>query len=100
MPKGDKTGPNSQGPMTGRAAGYCTGHSVPGFINPNRGFGRGLARRRGRGWGRGFGGRWNIPAYQPIAQPVPTPFSRTRGCSFRKLSKTTRSRKRRNQTRS
>ena len=73
MPRGDKTGPDSQGQLTGRAAGYCVGYSVPGFMNPNRGCGRGLARRRGRGWSRGFGGRWNIPAYQPIVQPVIQP---------------------------
>lgn len=72
LPRGDKTGPDSQGPMTGRGLGYCVGYSAPGFMNPNRGYGRGFARRRGRGWGRGFGGRWNVPAYQPIVHPVPT----------------------------
>ncbi|MBN2577797.1 MAG: DUF5320 domain-containing protein [Pirellulales bacterium] len=36
------------GPMTGRAAGYCAGFPVPGYMNP--GFGRG-----GGGWGRGGG---------------------------------------------
>ena len=34
MPKGDKTGPWGQGPMTGRNAGYCAGFAVPGFMNP------------------------------------------------------------------
>ena len=41
------------GPMTGRAAGYCAGYSVPGYMNaiPGRGYG---------GWGRGGGrGRRN-----------------------------------------
>jgi hypothetical protein len=39
------------GPMTGRAAGYCAGYSVPGFVNPipGRGF---WGRGRGGGWGR------------------------------------------------
>jgi len=63
MPGGDGTGPQGQGPMTGRAAGYCAGYPTPGYANPiygrgrgfgfGRGFGRG--RGRGRGWGRGFG---------------------------------------------
>ena len=51
MPRGDKTGPYSAGPMTGRAVGYCAGYSVPGYRNPVRGYGRGF----GRGWGRGLG---------------------------------------------
>ena len=65
MPRGDKTGPDGLGPMTGRGAGYCAGYSVPGFMNPARGFGGGMARR-GRGWGRGFG----RIGYNPINQPT------------------------------
>lgn len=34
MPGGDGTGPAGLGPMTGRAAGYCAGYPVPGFMNP------------------------------------------------------------------
>ena len=34
MPRGDGTGPMGMGPMTGRAAGYCAGYPVPGFMNP------------------------------------------------------------------
>jgi hypothetical protein len=34
MPRGDRTGPAGMGPMTGRAAGYCTGNNTPGFMNP------------------------------------------------------------------
>ena len=34
MPRGDGTGPAGLGPMTGRAAGYCAGYPVPGFMNP------------------------------------------------------------------
>jgi len=54
MPRGDRTGPAGMGPMTGRAAGYCAGYDVPGYMNPvpGRGFGLGF----GRGWGRGW--RW------------------------------------------
>ena len=41
MPRGDGTGPMGLGPMTGRAAGYCAGYPVPGFMNPYGGrFGR------------------------------------------------------------
>lgn len=48
MPGYDGTGPNGQGPMTGRGMGYCTGAPGAGY---GRGFGRGF------GWfGRGFGG--------------------------------------------
>ena len=53
MPGGDRTGPAGMGPMTGRAAGYCAGYPVPGFMNPLAGGGFG-------GWGRGGGrGRRN-----------------------------------------
>ena len=48
MPRGNRTGPEGMGPMTGRAAGYCAGYSVPGYANlePRGGFGGGT----GRGW--------------------------------------------------
>ena len=64
MPRGDGTGPGGMGPMTGRAAGYCAGYEVPGYMNPipGRGFGRGF----GRGWGRGFGRGWGR-GYGPAA---------------------------------
>ena len=61
MPRGDGTGPAGLGPMTGRAAGYCAGYNVPGYMNPmpgggfGYGWGRGRGRGRGRGGGRGFG---------------------------------------------
>jgi len=42
MPNKDKTGPNGQGPMTGRGLGLC-------------GNGSGMRRGFGRGCGRGFG---------------------------------------------
>ncbi|MBN1125682.1 MAG: DUF5320 domain-containing protein [Sedimentisphaerales bacterium] len=78
MPFGDGTGPGGFGPMTGRAAGFCAGYPVPGYINPavgrlgfygpvgygspyacwvspwlRRRFGFGLGFGRGRGRGRG-----------------------------------------------
>jgi len=60
MPFGDGTGPIGLGPMTGRAAGYCAGYGVPGYMNPyvggrGLGFGYGRTFGRGRGFGRGFG---------------------------------------------
>lgn len=57
MPRGDQTGPDGQGPMTGRGLGYCAGYPNPGFMNNafGRGF-RGGFRGRGRiGYGRGLG---------------------------------------------
>lgn len=76
MPGGDGTGPVGLGPMTGRAAGYCAGYSMPGYANPipGRGWGFGFGRGRGggRGWGfgfgRGFGRRW---AAYPYAYSAP-----------------------------
>jgi len=86
MPAGNGTGPLGLGPMTGRAAGYCAGYPVPGYMNPVAGrglgarpfvgaygpapyaqgimpygFGAGYAPAwgRGLGWfGRGFGRGW------------------------------------------
>lgn len=50
MPRGDGTGPAGMGPMTGRAAGFCAGHRMPGYTNSMGGCGF-------AGWGRGRGGR-------------------------------------------
>jgi hypothetical protein len=57
MPSGDRTGPMGMGAMSGRAAGYCAGFGMPGYVNPvaGRGFGIGFGRGRGAR-GRGFGG--------------------------------------------
>lgn len=79
MPRGDRTGPAGLGPITGRAAGFCAGYSVPGYMNPAAGragfygvgtsvvglYGAGYSvpyvgrvnpwLRRGFGFGRGFG---------------------------------------------
>ena len=46
MPFGDGTGPAGMGPMMGRAAGFCVGYPVPGYMNPVGGRGMGM------GWGR------------------------------------------------
>lgn len=56
MPFGDGTGPMGYGPMTGRAAGYCAGYPVPGYMNQWGGYG-GFGRGRALGWGRGRGWR-------------------------------------------
>jgi len=77
MPRGDGTGPAGMGPMTGRAAGFCAGYPVAGYMNPvaaGAGFyGAGASAfgayggygmpyggwgRRGFGFGRGFGRGW------------------------------------------
>jgi len=54
MPRGDKTGPNGMGSMTGRRLGLCVGNSRPGFSR-NAGFGNGFGNDFGRGFGRGHG---------------------------------------------
>jgi hypothetical protein len=84
MPRGDRTGPAGMGPMTGRAAGFCAGYPVPGFMNPvgGRGYwGWGRGGGRGRGFGRGFGwarAGYGYPAWggagYPYA-PYPAPFT-------------------------
>ena len=86
MPRGDRTGPWGLGPMTGRAAGYCAGYPVPGFMNPTQGYGRGFGfgrgggrgfgRGRGRGFGMGFGRGWRgyPPQYQ-YAYPPPMQYA-------------------------
>jgi hypothetical protein len=76
MPGGDGTGPAGMGPMTGRAAGFCAGYSVPGYANPVggrgfRGFGRGMGHGRGfgRGFARGFGFAAGNRPYPNAAYP-------------------------------
>ncbi len=81
MPGGDGTGPGGMGPMTGRAAGYCTGFGAPGSMNIGSGraywgFAGGRGGRRGwrnryyatglTGWQRaGFGWpMWGNPWFQ------------------------------------
>lgn len=92
MPRGNRTGPLGQGPMTGRAMGYCARFSNPGFMNPGpgfrRGFGFGRGFGQGLGFGRGRGGRrfgfddfWRYPYPQampydyPYTGPAPDPSS-------------------------
>ena len=57
MPGGNGNGPSGNGPMTGRAAGYCAGFAVPGYANPA---GRRFPGRAGSFIGaRGQGGKGN-----------------------------------------
>ena len=71
MPARDGTGPNGEGPKTGRALGYCAGNDRPGYAEPGVGFtgrrgggrfrapvrGRGCGLARTRGFGNGFAWR-------------------------------------------
>jgi hypothetical protein len=69
MPRGDKTGPLGQGPLTGRGAGPCVSGSSKGVLGQKlagdtgqsgfRGwFGLGLGRGRGGFSGGGNRRRW------------------------------------------
>ncbi len=57
MPQGDRTGPQGQGPKTGRGRGKCNPKGViPAPQDQNgKGTGRGQGRGSGRGAGRGTG---------------------------------------------
>lgn len=72
MPRGDGTGPMGMGPMSGRAAGFCAGYSVPGFTNPG-GRGAGFGRGRGMGFGRGMGNRFCAFNQGPYQGAMPPP---------------------------
>ena len=65
MPRGDKTGPQGDGPMTGRRMGNCFKDSERGFGY----FGRGFGFNRGRGFGYGrnrimFNREENLDVYE------------------------------------
>ncbi|MCD4812476.1 DUF5320 domain-containing protein [bacterium] len=53
MPRGDQSGPQGFGPMTGRKMGFCSGANQPGY---NR-LGGGWGMRGGRGGGQYANGR-------------------------------------------
>jgi len=65
MPFGDGTGPAGMGPMTGRAAGFCAGYPVPGYMNAAVGragfYGAGAPAvgPYSAGYGMPYGGRVN-----------------------------------------
>ncbi len=62
MPRGDRSGPEGRGSMTGRGLGYCAGYNEPGFTA-----GRDRCFGRGRGYGRY--GNSDI-AYDRSSEPV------------------------------
>lgn len=59
MPRGDRTGPNGAGAMSGRRMGFCVGNKVPAYQNFDDTFvgGRGFGFRHGfrRGGYSGYG---------------------------------------------
>jgi len=57
MPRGDRTGPRSEGPMTGRGFGSCTGSDRAGYNSGNQGSGRGRGFFSSRGSGQQLGNR-------------------------------------------
>ena len=69
MPRGDRTGPSSEGPKTGRGMGYCTGNDNPGYMSMHPNWGAGYGRRfrgnYGVGRGAGFGFRHGYGIYYP-----------------------------------
>lgn len=83
MPQGDRTGPDGQGPMTGRMAGFCAGYEAPGCASApmgrrRGGFGRGRGGGRHRNWQTGVGflgsprwnGGWNSPPAPVASAPM------------------------------
>jgi len=92
MPRGDQTGPQGQGPMTGRGLGHCSGSDQPGYQygGPGRGggfrggaggggfrggggsFGRGggFGGGGGFGWGGGPAARWGQRYWNAPGSPV------------------------------
>ena len=90
MPRGDKTGPLGEGPITGRGMGFCAGYNVPGYmnggVNPrargNFGFGRGMGRGNrwgfyatgqpgwARGYDRGYGPSRAVPPQMDVQSEI------------------------------
>lgn len=77
MPRGNGTGPNGMGAMSGRGAGFCAGYDRPGYMNAGV-CGRGMGMGRGRGGGFGRRNQFyatGLPAwargkgYAPVAAP-------------------------------
>ena len=88
MPGGNGTGPAGMGPMTGRAAGYCAGYPIAGYLNPfgaRPGFGSRIGNPAGwmprpyanryfsRGSYRAYAG-----SYRPRGQLIGSVLSRSR----------------------
>jgi len=74
MPRGDGTGPMGFGPMTGRAAGYCAGFGIPGFMNPIPARGIGMGAMSYAPYGAPMASpyaAYGAPAAYPYAGPSP-----------------------------
>lgn len=60
MPRGDRTGPNGAGAMSGRRMGFCVGKNIPGFQSNESNFrgqgGYGFRHRSGQGGNQSFTG--------------------------------------------
>ena len=71
MPFGNRKGPSGLGPMTGRAAGHCSGNPTPGYMNATarRFLRRGAPGGRGRGFGFRF--RWRAGPTEAVGQSGP-----------------------------
>lgn len=62
MPRGDRTGPEGTGPMTGRGLGYCRGYKSPGYTKNSPVYGRiGMGRGYRGGYGRYFESESSLP---------------------------------------
>lgn len=68
VPRGDRTGPMGYGPRSGRAAGFCAGYPVPGYLNPVPRWG---FRRAWRMHAYTF--PWYAPPYHPVYHPPGIP---------------------------
>lgn len=75
MPARDQSGPQGEGPMSGRGMGKCTGYPDSWLPGQGMGFGRWHAFGRGRGYrnrffARPYPGRMGM---YPTAGPMQTP---------------------------
>ena len=84
MPAGNGTGPLGFGPMTGRAAGYCAGYPVPGYLNrtPGRRFSAQSAYPGGFPSYGATGWRGYPPPYPAYGAPYSASWSRPFGRGF------------------
>jgi hypothetical protein len=72
MPKGDKTGPQAEAPMSGRGAGFCAGYDMPGYMNPMSRMGMRHSWRRRRWHNMTFGfSRYCGMRYAAFEVPYP-----------------------------
>lgn len=65
MPRGDGTGPEGRGSMTGRGLGLCVGYETPGFTKGRP--------RGGAGFGRGKHSRRRLPGKRTPVRPTYLP---------------------------